>query len=193
MMILRPASAVEWARVFIRPALGQNSRAVDATAGNGHDTLFLAREVGPDGHVYALDIQDEAILNTSRRLAGEGIQDRVSVIRGGHQDLGRLVKEQVDAVMFNLGYLPGSDRSVKTRPETTREGIMAALNLLKPGGRLSVVVYTGHPGAEKEAETVARLLAGLNLDHFNVQKLSFWNSRTHSPELYFVTRATSQH
>ncbi|MFZ5633663.1 MAG: tRNA (mnm(5)s(2)U34)-methyltransferase [Bacillota bacterium] len=188
MMIRRPASAVEWARVFIRPALKQGARAVDATAGNGRDTLFMAANVGPRGHVYALDIQDEALLNTKKRLAGAGLLERVSIFRRGHQDMDQLVKEQVDAVMFNLGYLPGSDRSVTTRPETTREGIKAALNLLKPGGRLSVVVYTGHPGAGAEAEAVAGLLAGLSLTEFNVQKMVFWNSRVHSPELYFVTR-----
>lgn len=188
MLIRRPASAVQWARVFIHPALGRGSRAVDATAGNGHDTLFLADGVGPGGRVYALDIQEEAALNTGKRLEAAGLADRVTILIRGHQDLDALVREPVDAVMFNLGFLPGSDRSVITRPDTTREGINAALRILKPGGRLSVVVYTGHPGSREEAGEVAGLLARLDLREFNVQKMVFWNSRSDSPELYFVTR-----
>lgn len=188
MLIRRPASAVQWARIFIHPALGRGSLAVDATAGNGHDTLFLADGVGAGGHVYALDIQEEAALNTRKRLEAAGLADRVTVLVRGHQDMDKLVNEPVDAVMFNLGFLPGSDRSVITRPDTTREGIKSALRILKPGGRLSVVAYTGHPGSREEAEEVAGLLARLDLREFNVQKMVFWNSLVPSPELYFVTR-----
>lgn len=188
MLIRRPASAVQWARVFIYPALKQGSRVVDATAGNGHDTLFLAGEVGPGGHVYALDIQEKALENTRIRLREAGLADRVTVMLRGHQDMDTVIKGTVDAVMFNLGYRPGSDRTVITRPDTTGEGIRSALKILRPGGRLSVVAYTGHPGSLEEAATVAGILAGLDLKEFNVQKLAFWNSRADSPELYFVTR-----
>ncbi|MCL6610998.1 MAG: class I SAM-dependent methyltransferase [Peptococcaceae bacterium] len=189
MPISRPASAVQWARAFVLPALGRVSRAVDATAGNGHDTLFLAENVGPGGHVYALDIQEEALEKTRARIEAAGLKDRVTLLLRGHQDLDRLVEAPVDAVMFNLGYLPGSDRTVTTGPETTRDGISAALRILRPGGRLSVVAYTGHPGAREEAVAVAGLMGGLDLKEFNVQKMVFWNSRGDSPELYFATRA----
>ncbi len=189
MPISRPASAVQWARAFISPALGDRSRAVDATAGNGHDALFLAENVGPGGHVYAMDIQETALDKTRARIQAAGLSDRVTLILRGHQDMDQVVSGPVDAVMFNLGYLPGSNRSVVTRPETTLAGIRAALKILKPGGRLSVVVYTGHPGSRAEAGIVAGLLEGLNLKEFNVQKMVFWNSRGDSPELYFVTRA----
>jgi ubiquinone/menaquinone biosynthesis C-methylase UbiE len=189
MLIHRPASAVQWARVFIYPALGQGSRAVDATSGNGHDTLFLAQNVGPGGHVYALDVQEEALEKTRSRIESAGLAHRVSLLRLGHQDLESLPGDPVDAVMFNLGYLPGSDRSVITMPDTTRDGIKAALKILKPGGRLSVVAYTGHPGSLEEAGVVAGLMGSLDLKEFNVQKMVFWNSPGESPELYFVTRA----
>lgn len=189
MLIERPGSAVRWARTFILPALGQGSRAVDATAGNGHDTLFLAGGVGPGGRVYALDIQEEALESTRKRISEAGLSDKVIIIPGGHQDMESLVGEPVDAVMFNLGYLPGGDRSVITRPETTREGLRAALRILRPGGRLSVVVYTGHPGSREESGEVSGLLAALDPGENSVQKLLFWNSRGDSPELYFVTRS----
>lgn len=188
MQISRPASAVHWARAFIRPALRQGGLAVDATAGNGHDTLFLAGEVGPEGRVYSLDVQEAAVESTKKRLEAAGLSDRVSVLRLGHQEMEKAVSGRADAVMFNLGYLPGSDRSMITRPDTTRAGVLAALRVLRPGGRLSVVVYTGHRGSLEESEAVAGLMASLSLDEFMVQKMTFWNSRVESPELYFVTR-----
>jgi len=185
----RPASAVQWARVFIHPALGNGSTAVDATAGNGQDTVFLAEGVGPDGRVYSLDIQEEALTRTLRLVSGKGMSERVKTILAGHQHLASLVMAPVDAVMFNLGYLPGGGREVVTAPDTTVSGIMAALSIINPGGRISIVVYTGHKGALEESQAVAGLLSGLDEKEFSVQKMVFWNSHKESPELYFITRA----
>lgn len=189
MLIDRPASAVQWAQAFIYPVLGRGLKAVDATAGNGHDTLFLAGNISPGGRVYALDVQPGALEKTASRIRAAGLSERVTLIPGGHQELDRLVEGPADAVMFNLGYLPGGDRSLATRPGTTREGIAAALKILRPGGRLSVVAYTGHPGSRDEAGAVAGLLGGLDLKQFTVQRMVFLNSRGDSPEMYFVTRA----
>lgn len=185
----RPASAVQWARVFIHPALGNGCVGVDATAGNGQDTVFLADCVGPDGRVYSLDIQEEALSRTNRLVSGRGVSERVKTILAGHQHLESLVAEPVDAVMFNLGYLPGGKRELVTAPDTTVAGIRAALSLIRPGGRISIVVYTGHPGALEESMAVADLLSGLDEREFFVQKMVFWNSTKESPEIYFVTRA----
>lgn len=184
----RPASAVQWARVFIHPALGPGATAVDATSGNGLDTVFLAENVGPGGRVYAMDIQETALKKTVERLRIAGLLDRVTILPRGHQEMDTLVTGPVNAVMFNLGYLPGSDRSVTTLPETTVEGIKCALRLLSPGGRLSVIVYTGHPGSDTESRVVGELLQSLDVSQFSVQKMTFWNSRKNSPELYFVSR-----
>ncbi len=188
MLIMHPASAVEWARVFIYPALSDGAVAVDATAGNGNDTVFLAENVGPGGHVYAFDIQEEALLKTKSRLLDAGLHQRVNLFLKGHQSIGETVGQPVDAVMFNLGYLPGSNKAVTTKPDSTKDAIISALNLLKLGGRISVVVYTGHPGAKEEAALVDKLMASLNVRLFNVQKIVFHNSESDSPVLYFVTK-----
>jgi threonine dehydrogenase-like Zn-dependent dehydrogenase len=163
--------------------------AVDATAGNGHDTVFLAHGVGPAGRVYALDIQDQALENTSRLVAAQGLTERVKLLKSGHQQMDRLIEGPVDAVMFNLGYLPGSDRSVVTTIDSTLAGIKAALSLTGPGGRISIVAYTGHPGARQEATAVEKLLSALAEKVFSVQKLFFLNSPKESPELFFITGA----
>lgn len=131
---------------------------IDATAGNGHDTLFLARCVAPAGHVLAVDIQARAVESTRERLREAGLQRMVDVVEGSHADLRRLTVPdkhgKVRAVMFNLGFLPGSDKDVITQPQTTVAALDAAAALLAPGGLLSILVYSGHAGGAAEAEAV---------------------------------------
>ena len=187
-MVNRPASAVEWARAFVAPALKEGSVAADATAGKGNDTLFLAGAVGSTGKVLAFDIQEQALQKTAEKLISAGVADRVVLLRENHSHMKKFVPAPLDAVMFNLGYLPGSDRAVATRPADTVEAVITALELLSPGGRMSVVVYTGHPGAAAEARSVA--VAASTLDSsFTVLKMTFWNGPLNSPEIYFFARA----
>ena len=187
-MVNRPASAVEWARDFIMPALAEGSLAVDATAGKGNDTLFLASAVGEAGIVYSFDIQDMALDITAGRLRQAGLDGRVRLIKDSHSLLKKYIDRPVDAVMLNLGYLPGSDRTVVTDPVNTVQAIQAGLDLLSPGGRMSIVVYTGHPGAASEARAVAATVAALQ-DSFTALRMEFWNGPINSPHMYFITRA----
>ncbi|KPV40237.1 hypothetical protein AN478_08960 [Thiohalorhabdus denitrificans] len=132
--------------------------AVDATVGNGHDTLFLAREVGPQGRVDGVDSQAAALAGARRRLETAGALERVRLHHGGHEDLLRLLPDEargrVGAVLFNLGYLPGGDKAVITRAETTLAALEAAVALLAPEGRIVLVAYPGHPGGAEECEAV---------------------------------------
>lgn len=131
--------------------------AIDATAGNGHDTLFLAGRIGPTGRVFALDIQAEALEHTRRRLAAAGLASQVTLIHLGHERLctavPQAVRGRIAAVMFNLGYLPGSDKRCMTGVDTTLAALDQAAACLRPGGILSVIAYRGHAGGR--AETVA--------------------------------------
>ncbi len=142
--------------------LKEGDRAIDATAGNGYDTLFLAEQVGPSGKVIAIDIQDCAIRSTRERLESAGLIDRVSVVTEDHAiALRKLIKddhENVAAITFNLGYLPGSDKSIQTRAESTEEALAASIQLLAPGGYLCVTAYRGHSGGAVEAETVGAFM-----------------------------------
>ena len=135
---------------------------IDATAGNGHDTLFLARLGGPD-RVVAIDIQQQALLQTEQRLR-EHDQQGVSLHCGDHaRKLHDLIAEtpqiRPGAVMFNLGYLPRSDHNVITRPESTIPALQAAVSLLREGGVLTVTAYRGHAGGPEEAQAVRRFFA----------------------------------
>lgn len=148
--------------------LGEGSLALDATMGNGHDTRFLAQQVGASGHVWALDVQPAAIEATSRRLGEAGLADRVTLLCESHARMrgcvGMAPDGRLDAVMFNLGYLPGSDHGLVTRAETTLPALDQALALLAPGGCLSLMVYRGHEGGGAEWGAVLQWLAGCGVE-----------------------------
>ena len=138
--------------------LKEGDRAIDTTAGNGYDTLFLAEQVGPSGKVIAIDIQDCAIRSTREKLESTGIIGRVKLVTDDHAAaLGKLIeanREKIAAITFNLGYLPGSDKSIQTRAESTEEALATSIHLLTVGGYLCVTAYRGHSGGTAEAMTV---------------------------------------
>jgi ubiquinone/menaquinone biosynthesis C-methylase UbiE len=128
---------------------------VDATAGNGHDTLFLAKLVGETGSVVAFDVQAQAIASTRERLGAEGLLERVKLVHGSHGTIAEhAAAGNVAAVMFNLGYLPGGDHGVITRTEETLRALDGALGVLRPGGILTIVCYPGHEGGDAESAAV---------------------------------------
>lgn len=152
------SQAQRWVKERVRPG----DTVVDATAGNGSDTLFLTRAVGPRGKVYAFDIQTEALESTKRRLDAEmavpGALAPVVMIQDGHETMESVVDPRlhgrIAAIMFNLGFLPGASPAVITKPATTLAALDAALRLLRSDGVLTVVVYPGHEGGQEEAEAV---------------------------------------
>ena len=148
----------EQAHRILTEHLQDGDRAIDATAGNGHDTVFLAGQVGSEGRVIAIDIQDAAVEATRTKLEQTGLLTRVTLRTGDHADImEELALEHVAefaAIIFNLGYLPGSDKCVRTRPTTTRRALDAALELLGPHGRLCVTAYRAHAGGLEEATVV---------------------------------------
>jgi ubiquinone/menaquinone biosynthesis C-methylase UbiE len=157
-----PRALTQRAHDWIDPALGPGARALDATAGNGRDTLFLARGVAPGGRVDAFDVQARALQRARRRVAGAGERVQLRWYRSDHARLARhLGDTAIDAAMFNLGWCPGGDRLVITRPESTLAALEGAARRLRPGGRLSVIAYRGHPGGTAEAAAVDQWLAGL--------------------------------
>lgn len=139
----------------IAAVLREGDVAIDATAGNGHDTVFLANLVGEAGRVIAFDVQEQAITSTRERLTTEGLLERVKLVHGSHGSIPEHAPaSSVSAVMFNLGYLPGADHAVITRTAETLLALKSALTTLKPGGILTIVCYPGHEGGDEESATV---------------------------------------
>lgn len=180
-------NAMNVARMIAVQAVAPGTTAVDATAGNGHDTVMLARAVGEAGRVYAFDVQDAAIDATWARCAAAGVDARVELVRDSHANMAKHVSGPVSLVMFNLGYLPGADKSCVTQPASTLAASRAALGLLGPLGALLWVVYPGHDGGAEE-RAVLTFVTALDPKEWNVFSWKPMNQPGHPPVLYGVQR-----
>ena len=171
-------------RNFVR----KGDKAVDATCGNGHDTSLLAALVGLNGQVWGFDIQERAIAETGRRLAEAGLDGQVTLVQAGHEDMAQHLNAPVNAILFNLGYLPGGDHSIITRPETTGIALQHSLKLLAPGGIVMVTVYPGHVGGE--TQTVDDWAAGLEPRQYHSWRMGQMNVISSAPYCILVQKAT---
>ncbi len=180
--------AVEFSHFLVSNTLQNGDIAVDATAGNGNDTLKLARLVGKTGSVYAFDIQQGALDNTARLLVDNEMRSRVELIRDGHEKMDQYVESGVGAVMFNLGYLPGGDHGLITSPGTTVAAVYKALDILRRGGVITIVCYTGHEGGGEERDALLGELAHLSQSEYQVVHYAFVNQINNPPELFAVEK-----
>lgn len=146
----------------LSPHLKPGDVAVDLTAGNGHDTWFLAQQVAPDGRVYAFDIQSRAVEATRARFRDGLLEKVVRVLHESHNSWEKHLEpsdlNRLRVVMMNLGYLPGGDVSITTDTSTSLTAAKSALARLMPGGVLSILAYTGHPGGLDEAMAIKEWL-----------------------------------
>ncbi|WIA30339.1 hypothetical protein OEZ86_000426 [Tetradesmus obliquus] len=166
-----------WAQV-----LQPGDVAVDATCGNGHDTLFMAQRVGQGGAVYAIDLQESAVASTRQLLQQQLPPEacpQLHLLQGCHSQLQALVGSNVaKLVAFNLGYLPGGDKGIVTAADSTAAAVEAALEVVCPGGLVSVMCYIGHPGGLEEYERVRALAAGLSPSYWTSSELKLVNRPT---------------
>lgn len=174
---------------LVQEVLRPGDGAIDATAGNGHDTVFLAERVGDAGKVLAFDVQAEAIAAARARVEAAGFTGRVEFFEASHASIPRhAAPGSVAAVMFNLGYFPGGDHAVITRTGETLAALEAALVVLKPGGILTVVCYPGHPGGDEESMAVTAWGEGLEAGEFDVGIVRRTDTLRPSPFLISVRR-----
>ena len=180
---------VPLSHLFLRNFLREGHTAVDATCGNGHDTLLLGRLVGVSGHVWGFDIQEPAIAETLSRLAEAGLSSRATLIQTGHEVMVQHVTGPVQVVLFNLGYRPGGDRSIITRPDTTVAALGQSLALLAAGGIVLVTVYPGHGGGTEEQSTVDGWAASLDPRAFHCWRMGQTNVSHDAPYLLLAQRS----
>ncbi len=189
---MRKRSLTQLAHSIVRRVLRSGDTAIDATAGNGHDTLFLAQQVGVTGIVISIDLQTEALAATKSRLSQHGIPN-VTCCQADHSvELRRLAGEQfrAKAIMFNLGYRPGSDRTITTVAQSTIAAISTAQSLLSPGGVMTVIAYRGHAEGLEETAAIEDLIRGQTTVDITVDKIRGNDQDATSPVL-FVWRRNS--
>lgn len=187
-MMLLPI--LDYAKELIAKTLSEGDVAIDATLGNGYDTLFLAQAVGATGTIYGFDVQELALDVTRLRLEEAGLLERVRLLQLGHERMEEVVLDvgEVKAVMFNLGYLPRSDKSIITSPKTTLPALEAAFSLLAPGGLISIVIYLAHPGGEEESNAVLSWAKAIPITEAKVLWYQFLNPRRPPPTLVVIEK-----
>ncbi|WP_432774194.1 class I SAM-dependent methyltransferase [Brevibacillus gelatini] len=180
-------NVLEVARKLIRERVQPGETVIDATMGNGNDTLFLAQLVSETGHVIAFDIQPQAIAKTKERLEREGLLDRVELKLASHEEIESL-DVQAAAIMFNLGYLPGGNKEITTQAASTIRAIESGLRVLRPGGIMTVMIYWGHAAGEVEKEAVEAFCQELSQMEFLVLKYQYINQQNQAPFLLAIER-----
>lgn len=181
-------TATQIFKMLIAPFVFEGMVAVDCTVGNGHDTFFLAEHAGPEGKVYGFDVQASAIKATQEKLEEkEGIAP-FKLFHIGHENLKTSIKEPVDLVVYNLGYLPRHDKSITTMTETTLESVKQAMEIIKPGGVVSVIAYPGHDEGANELAGLSAFLKDVDQTEFDILKSEFINQKNRPPILFLIEK-----
>lgn len=174
---------LEMAHDFLAQVITPEDIVVDATMGNGHDTLFLAKLAK---QVYAFDIQNQALEKTSQRLEEAGLSN-VNLILQGHETVDQFVTE-VKAAIFNLGYLPSADKSIITQPQTTLEALEKLCQMLVKGGRIAIMIYYGHEGGDIERDAVLDFVSQLPQQEYTATIYRTLNQINNPPFLVMIEK-----
>ena len=182
--MLQPQHITEY---YIKNLILPGDTVIDATAGNGNDTLKLCSAVGPNGKVYAFDIQETALKETKKKLNQAGFEN-AKLICDSHSGIDKYVSESVKAVIFNLGYLPGGDHNLQTKYTTTIEAVEKSLKLLDCEGFVSITVYYGKNSGTEEKEKVMEYLKNVSHKEYTVTVHDFYNRPNNPPLTVIITK-----
>lgn len=174
---------IPFAHKKVQETIKETDTVIDATCGNGHDTLFLSRLCK---HVYAFDIQQDAI-NSTKKLLNDNNVSNVTLIHDSHISFSKHNIIEPSVIMYNLGYLPGSDQSVKTNATSTIASITDGLDILKQYGLISITVYPGHKEGEEESVLLEQFVSNLPSNLYNVLKYKMVNKKK-SPYNIFIEK-----
>ncbi|KAL9225973.1 hypothetical protein vseg_001838 [Gypsophila vaccaria] len=185
--------ATEVAHSLWRHVVKKGDTVVDATCGNGNDTLAMVKLVKDElgkGCVYGLDLQEDAIKSTSHLLdlsLNPVERKSVKLFSICHSRMAEVLPENscVRLVAFNLGYLPGGDKTIITQPDTTLRALEAAKEILVSGGAISVAAYVGHPGGREEYEIVQGFASKLQPESWSCSQIQMLNKPS-APILLFL-------
>lgn len=172
----------EWCRHFIRDHVESGDICIDATAGNGYDTLALCEAVGEEGRVIAFDIQEEAVRSTKERLEQHHLLHRAELVLDSHVNMKQYAeKESVSCITFNFGYLPGGDHNLSTKKDTSIQAIQEGLELLKKGGMMSLCIYSGGDTGFEERDAILEFLKALDNKKYLVIVSRYYNRPNDPP------------
>lgn len=183
-------TALEMNHFILKQHIKLSDTVIDATMGNGHDTLLLAQLVGKNGVVHAFDIQEQAIKNTTTLLNNANCLEQCKLHHIGHEHIHTILDNpiSISAATFNLGYLPGGDKAITTTPNHTIQAIKQLLPLLKKNGIITLVAYHGHDMGKIEKNNLEVFLKTLSQEIFSVAKYEFLNQMNTPPILFVIEK-----
>ncbi|GGE77879.1 class I SAM-dependent methyltransferase [Priestia taiwanensis] len=181
-----------FARTILQKAISEGNVAVDATMGNGHDTHFLAELVGESGHVFAYDIQQEAITNTTIRLQEHHVLERTTLLHESHAKVAETIPAHlhgnITAAIFNLGYLPGGDKHITTAANSTIEAIEKLLEIMAFEGIIVLVIYHGHPEGQVERDELLHYVQAIPQEKAHILQYQFINQVNNPPFIVAIEK-----
>lgn len=186
---LKSYQITDWSHALFRLQVREEGFYVDATMGNGHDTLFLCQLAGSQGKVAAFDIQEKALRETDRLLREKGVRERADLYLESHVNMGKYIKEgSADGIYFNFGYLPGGDHSLATKADTSLEAVKKGLTLLKKKGVMALCIYSGGDTGFEERDRLLEFLKDLDSRRYLVIVDNFYNRKKNPPLPVFVVK-----
>jgi hypothetical protein len=192
--IMQRTSLVNVAHNHIKEVLRPGNIAIDATVGNGYDTLFLVEQVSPSGRVFGFDIQQAAIeltwMKVKTHCNGTLRPEILTLIQASHVDMNDKIPIQyhgnISAIMFNLGYLPGGDKRIITHTDSTVTALNLAIRMLSSNGVVTVLAYPGHQGGDLETDQVKNWCEQLDKDQFTVSFFYSAENKESAPRLFVI-------
>ena len=178
----------EYVHRMIKNHIEDGDVCIDATVGKGNDTEFLKRLVGDSGKVYGFDVQQDAVTATKDRMEKAGLINGTWLILDGHENMAEYVKEEVSAITFNFGYLPGGDHEIATKSDTSIKAIQEGLLLLKKDGIMSLCIYSGGDSGYEEKDSILSFLKTLDSKKYLVIISQYYNRENDPPIPAFVIR-----
>lgn len=190
------SNAVQLSHLLIGAAVPAAKTIVDATAGNGGDTLFMAQRAAAGCCIYAFDVQQAALDTAKARLdAARQVDAGIAAVKficDSHEQVDKYVHGRIDLAVFNLGYLPGGDHALTTRCAGTLAALQKMLKMLSTGGHISIAVYPGHPEGKREAEAVKEWARQLPKKFFTAGWYEMVNHGTNAPALCWIEKVGEQ-
>lgn len=172
----------QWCAHFIKEQVREGDLCIDATMGNGNDTLLLSRLCGETGQVLAFDIQEMALKHTKKRLLDADAPCNYALYLESHAAMDHYAAPgSVSCIVFNFGYLPGGDHTKATRSTTSIKALEQSLTLLKKNGLLSLCIYSGGDSGFEERDAVLNWLKALDPHRYLVIRSEYYNRPNHPP------------
>lgn len=179
----------EWSHELFKLQVKSEGLYIDATMGNGYDTLFLCELAGESGKVLAFDVQKQAIMCTTKLLQEHHVENRAELYLDSHENMGKYAEpETVDGIYFNFGYLPNGNHKLATKAEISVKAIQKGLELLKKGAVMALCIYSGGDTGFEEKNQILECLKHLDSRKYVVIVNHYYNRINNPPIPAFVVK-----